>query len=304
MIKLNKNDLYVKDFKSLKIDKELDHVAYNDNKHVYFNKNTGEKYISVTTLIHSYVNEFDGEYWSKYKAIEKFITRNTPDEEKKSYFNQYKKQAGGHSNVIPYFEETIIKGDPKRIKILETLQNQVKEEWKESNRQSLIKGTNFHKKKEDYYTERCEAYYNSILYKVVKNNQMMQGGDYGIYPELLIYNDEYKIAGQADLVIRTKDKLTIRDYKTNKELKMSNNFQKMKYPLSNFDDCAFNHYQLQLSLYGYMLSHNYNLEVKDLIIDHHPDDVQNYSYPCQYLYDSIELILEDYKKTYNKILNS
>ena len=43
----------------LQVDKENDDVIYNDEKHLYLDKETGSKYTSVTTLIHNYCQPFD-----------------------------------------------------------------------------------------------------------------------------------------------------------------------------------------------------------------------------------------------------
>jgi len=54
----------------------------------------------------------------------------------------------------------------------------------------------------------------------------------------------------------------------------------MHYPISNLDDTVLNHYQLQLSLYAYMIESLYHLKVKELIIDHVTD---NKEIKCSYL---------------------
>ena len=41
------------------VDKENENVIYNDETHTYYNKETMQKYVSVTTLIHNYSQEFD-----------------------------------------------------------------------------------------------------------------------------------------------------------------------------------------------------------------------------------------------------
>ena len=46
----------------VRVDKENDDVFFNDETHTYYNKDTMEKYISVTSLIHLYSNEFDEEF--------------------------------------------------------------------------------------------------------------------------------------------------------------------------------------------------------------------------------------------------
>ena len=66
------------------IDKQNGDVAYNDLEHSYWNVNDNEKYVSVTTLIHSYTQEFDQNFWSAYKALEKLLDSDSWKIEKKS----------------------------------------------------------------------------------------------------------------------------------------------------------------------------------------------------------------------------
>lgn len=49
----------VKYVNGLQVDKENDDVIYNDEKHLYLDKKTGNKYTSVTTLIHHYCQPFN-----------------------------------------------------------------------------------------------------------------------------------------------------------------------------------------------------------------------------------------------------
>lgn len=97
----------------------------------------------------------------------------------------------------------------------------------------------------------------------------------GVYPEHLIYLMSAGICGQADRVEVVADKINLYDYKTNKEIKKegfkdkAGKTKKMLPPLSHLDDCNFNDYALQLSIYMYMmLKHNYNLEPGIMQIDH------------------------------------
>ena len=55
------------------VDKETEDVIYSDAKHLYLDKYDNKPYVSVTTLIHKYVNEFDSAFWSAYKACEALV---------------------------------------------------------------------------------------------------------------------------------------------------------------------------------------------------------------------------------------
>lgn len=97
----------------------------------------------------------------------------------------------------------------------------------------------------------------------------------GVYPEHLVYLKSAGLCGQADLVEVVNGYINITDYKTNKEIK-SKGFtnwegitKKMFKPLSHLDDCNLNHYNLQLSIYAYIIKkHNPKLKIGKLVIQH------------------------------------
>jgi len=97
----------------------------------------------------------------------------------------------------------------------------------------------------------------------------------GIYPEHMVYLKSVGLCGQSDLVEVVNGHVNITDYKTNKEIKIESYVnwegvsQKMSPPVAHLDDCNFNHYALQLSLYMYMiLKHNPKLKAGTLTLHH------------------------------------
>jgi len=97
----------------------------------------------------------------------------------------------------------------------------------------------------------------------------------GVYPEHFVYLKSAGLCGQADLVSVVNGKINILDYKTNKEIKKKGftNWEgitsKMYNPVSHLDDCNLKHYNLQLSLYAYIIKkHNPKLKIGDLQIQH------------------------------------
>ena len=75
----------------MKIDKLNGNVAFNEEKHKYFNVDDPSKeYISVTTLIHKFTQPFDKDFWSAYKALEKLLPKESWAIEKKSLLNSKK----------------------------------------------------------------------------------------------------------------------------------------------------------------------------------------------------------------------
>lgn len=94
----------------------------------------------------------------------------------------------------------------------------------------------------------------------------------GLYPELILWNHDYKIAGRADgVILQTQTQYSspgvsrqvrfahIFDYKTNRFIRTRSFLSRlglremMKHPLSHIEDCAMQHYYIQLSLYQFML---------------------------------------------------
>ncbi len=97
----------------------------------------------------------------------------------------------------------------------------------------------------------------------------------GIYPELMVYLKSLGVCGQADLVEVANGFVHITDYKTNKDIKTESyrNWEgtpKMMFnPISHIEDCSFNHYQLQLSIYMYIiLKHNPRLKPGRIVLQH------------------------------------
>ena len=71
--------------------------------------------------------------------------------------------------------------------------------------------------------------------------------------EIIVGDEDLGICGMVDQLFwnNKTNELQIWDWKTNKEIKRSNRWQKFKGPLSHLDVCEFNTYSLQLSLYRF-----------------------------------------------------
>ena len=67
----------------MKVDKQNKKVAFSEETHTYWDVDTNDKYISVTTLIGKFENEFDKDFWSKYKALERILGKDKFQIEKK-----------------------------------------------------------------------------------------------------------------------------------------------------------------------------------------------------------------------------
>jgi len=127
----------------------------------------------------------------------------------------------------------------------------------------------------------------------------------GVYPEHFVYLKSAGLCGQADLVSIVNGKINILDYKTNKEIKKKGftNWEgitsKMYNPVSHLDDCNLKHYNLQLSLYAYIIKkHNPKLKIGDLQIQHvifEKEGEDKFGYPITKYNDQKEPIIKEIK---------
>lgn len=183
--------------------------------------------------------------------------------------------------------------------------------WEGESNRSTELGTWYHytKEQELYYSDQGVQVVQPILFngnKVASDQKLSEG----IYPEHLVYLDSAGICGQVDKPEVIKGVLNIDDYKTNKEIKrqgftnwegISKKFLK---PVQHLDDCEFNTYSLQLSMYAYIiLRHNPTLTLGKLTIEHvrfEETGVDKYGYPITALVDgqpvvkSVEKIIVPY----------
>jgi len=285
----------------MEYDKINGKVAFQEGPHRYFNiDDESIIYTSVTTLIGKYEPEFDSEFTSKYKALEKLLPSDV-----------WKKEKGGlwKSHKIPKdFLEVYNISDSELNKV----QQEILDEWSKINKESCERGTKIHAQLENSF---YKAGSNITLKKFgiggkfeCKKDYNELDMEYGIYPEYLIYYDNPKlglhIAGQIDLLIKSGNDIYIADHKTNKKIDLKGFYnsstrstEKLKYPLGTLDNCNFNVYQLQLSTYAWMLQKiNPNFVIKDLILNHYDHDGKNTLYHCTYLKDDVEKMLKHFAR--------
>ena len=282
------------------IDKQNGNVAFSEKTHTYWNVDDNERYISVTTLIGRYENEFDKEFWSAYKALEKLIPKDNWKIEKKSLLNSKK------------FDKEILNIYNISELDFNKTQQSILDEWQLENAKSCERGTKIH------------SMFEKAMYKAGANVSLKKfgiGGKFecdkertkldlenGVYPEYLISRTSpdgiLRLAGQIDLLVKQGNDIIIIDYKTNKKIDQHSFFdskskktQKMKFPLNNIEDCNFWHYTLQLSTYAWMIEKlNPNFKVKDLIIVHYDHNNNETIYHLEYLKNDVERMLKHYKK--------
>jgi len=281
------------------ITKKNGDICYNDENHCYWNANDEDlKYISVTTLIHSFEQPFNKEFYSALKALELLIPKDRWQMEKKSLLSSKRFD----KKILDLYD--ISENDFNRE------QQRILDEWEESNRSARERGTKMHADLErSFYDTDINLTKFGIGGKLTYHRENTASDlQNGVYPEYLInYSSDDKminIAGQADLLIKDNNDIYIIDHKFTKDIKTKgyydqglHNTQKMLYPVNHLDNCNYNLYQLQLSFYAFMIeSQNEDYHIKDLMINHYDYKGNNTLYHCDYLKDDVKRILDFYRK--------
>lgn len=291
-------------FEGYKVDKENENVIYSDEKHVYIDKESKERCISVTTLISQYHEEFNEEFWSLYKALEALLDQETWDITKP-------KMLANKNADIKFVRK--LKLDLAEDAIVEK-QNKIKEEYRIKRETACERGTTIHAKFENSFYGQKQFNFKNYGFEEISGDYTCNKDYYildldkGVYPEFLIACNSQdgflRIAGQIDLLIVNGNDVYIVDFKSNKEIKKSSFYDKkkksnvmMKFPINNLQDCNFNHYQLQLSTYAFMLQTlRPELNIKKLILYHIDHDGNEMLHECKYLKEEVIRMLNHYKK--------
>lgn len=270
-------------------------IHFDPVKHIYTNAQ-GEKYISGTKFISLFKQSFDGDFWKKYKAVQRLLE----EADRTDVWKRVKMKYLKTEDKSLFFEAAYKEVSPAKVQKLIKIINQ---EWEVKKNDSLNKGTKYHDGEEEKlrkeYNHTHDWNWLDISYPNLKPT---------IYPELRLYNHEHKIAGSADKIAIFKNgEADIIDYKTNRELKFESwtnpwtkNENKMKDPVEILDDCNFSHYTLQLSLYGWMMEElGYkirDLKILHVIFNEEGKPCKTQPYKVEYMKNSIIKMLEYYNK--------
>jgi hypothetical protein len=199
----------------------------------------GEKYLSVTSLIKQYEPKKD---WDKIAS---------------NYAKKHKRDV-----------------------------EEVKAAWKEEGRKGIERGTAYHTKMESEYVDRGSGQIDGVEYPVIPSPLIdgiklaipLKLSD-GIYPEIIVYSDKYKISGQADLVEVANGLINIKDYKTTKKIDTESfknwkgQYEKLLHPLGHLMNCKHVTYSLQINIYMYLLrKHNPKLKIGNMEIHQIKED--------------------------------
>lgn len=289
----------------MKVDKQNQNVCYNDEKHTYWDENG--KYVSVTTLIGKFCQEFDNEFWSGYKALERLLSAEEFKIEKAQLLKTHKIDVKYFCDMYGFTVNDYNKA-----------QQDILDEWAKTNADSCERGSKIHAELENKYLSKKQCDMKKFglggKFEVNTNKSLMDRNtdlldiERGVFPEYLIYRNsadgKFKLAGQIDLLIKDGNDIYIIDYKTNKKLEDKSFFDSrtkkstmMKYPMNNLMDCNKVHYALQLSTYAWMLQKlNPNFVIKKLMLIHYDHQGNVTEHELEYLKDDVERMCKFYKK--------
>ena len=137
-------------------------------------------------------------------------------------------------------------------------------------------GTKVHNEIEDYLIDDKYPEESKAIQGINWLDKHIYLDKHKVYSEKIIYSEELKLAGSVDLIIKhtDTDEYTLVDWKTNDKISTSAFRNQMGTHIitSDIEDCKYNLYALQLSLYRYLLEEYYGLKIKSQLIAHLRDD--------------------------------
>lgn len=237
-------------------------LFFEEEGHKY-NDTMGNEYLSVTTLIHDYYNNFDAAYWAHKKARE---------------------QGKSEKAIIAEWDRIRDEACSRGTKTHNGLEDAIKEVSKFKNAIQYLTDTNSGRVitiadipalipqplDVDKFIEATDNKYPEI-YRVFK---FYTDKGYIIYSEIGAYLIDYLVSGTIDIFCYRPTDFVILDWKTNRDgLKFEAGYykkdktiipnqltnewipqprKKMLPPVSHLADCNGMHYSLQLSMYAIM----------------------------------------------------
>lgn len=193
-----------------KITKQNGNIAFEEDAHIYYDvTNPDLKFTSVTTMIHSFTQPFDEQFWSAYKALEKLLSKEDWAIEKKALLATKK------FNIELLDAYGIAENDFNKE------QQAILDAWDNEKRISCERGTKIHAELENSFYNKPK---NISLSKYEIGGKFECRKDYtdldienAVYPEYLISyvtkDKRMAVAGQIDLLVKKGNKITIADWK-------------------------------------------------------------------------------------------
>lgn len=278
---------------------KIDHpkVIFHEEGHEYWVG--GKKAISVSGIIDKFHDHLDEDYWQTYGAYKKIFGEEGIKQMKRDRGYKFPLNMKPPNEFFDFCASMTDPSDFFRCK------DEVKQEWLDSQ----VNGTAFHLERENelYDVGYSISPFNQQKYEVKKfdkqfDNQSLMDDlsklDDGCYPELLVWweFENFTLTGQVDLAYLDtladgSRSASCDDYKTNKKLGSKESYYKFHKPLNHLSDSKLVKYNLQQSLYLYLLS-LWGYSPDNLAITHYKnyDPSTGKIYQFKYLKDEVELM--------------
>lgn len=266
----------------------FDNIRYTDSDHSYLIN--GVKAISGTTLIHKYSPEFNSVEIAKKTAIKQ--GRPLKEVLNEWALNNVRSTVKGtlcHEYVELCYQKRILEFDDDRIK--EMVQKGLK------SKDTYDPKLNGFKRDVENLVNLINEDYKKTIIQIDDFLKATKGKLIPISSEFIIGDPEYRICGTIDQLFynETYNCLEIWDWKTNKEIKLNNQYNSMmKHPISWVDNINFKHYSMQLSLYKYIIQKITGFDVGELWLVHFDYKKEQFELiNCPYMEYEVLLMLED-----------
>lgn len=264
-------------------------VVFFADTHTYWHGET--KLESVGSFFKRFKPDFREQYWLTHTALKNIFG--------KEYQEHYRSLSGMTPDPHLLFGPFMSRVNPTRIKKEKRI---VRDKWKRKTNESNFNGSKFHDEREAESRERGYLinpfdgkqypippiaenthYHNESL-----TDNLWELPDGG-YPELLVFDLEMGVAGQADEVfIETVDGvryIDIHDFKTNEKKPQKSAPDRFIPPFDHLYNSKHVGYSLQISGYGLLLE-NHGFTVRKLA----------YSWYKEYKVESQHLVEVEYMK--------
>lgn len=240
------------------------HLIFEEEGHKYRDTLGNNNYMSVTTLLGNYHQDFNAGYWLIKKAKELHIST----KELQKQWDTIKTEACARGTLT---HEGIEDG----IKTASMFKDAVRYMIRENGEMITVAdlpNVNMHLKELDI--KEFKEITNNKYEKIYKIFEYYVSQGYKIYSEIGAFLIDYLVSGCIDVLIVRDDKFVIGDWKTNRGgLKFESGYykkdkskrppqetdnwiktyNKLKAPLSDMPDCNGSIYNMQLSMYALMV---------------------------------------------------
>ena len=206
--------------------------------------------LSVTQILNSY-HTFDRSFWIQYKALEAIMLPEKFAEIKMLMLKSKKLP----QNIFEIIDESEFK----------TKCDEIDNEWTRKNEEAKAIGTSVHEAiRNAFVTDIFRARRDFQVEGDIQPSDIFLSAQNGLFSEYRMEIDldsEYKLIGIPDMISIHDGVVDLIDWKSDDDgLKFKSVFdlgkkrtKRMKYPLSKFDDCSGIRYQLQVSIYMWMI---------------------------------------------------